>query len=142
MFIVLTFALISLQCKTSHVQTLNPEKKVLIISNTSIESMAEPNFTIQSVEFKDNYLNIVVQTIGHKGDNEFELIWSGSIMKSMPPKANFFITHKEINVSGKKPVIHNLSFDLKPMFEKLGKYSEVIVNVKGFPKSISIVNKK
>lgn len=139
--IVLLIAFTAFQCNCKKQGVRVSETKNLIITNSGISEAEKPSYTIKSVAIDGKILNVNLETLGQKGKNEFELLWSGAVMKSLPPKAVFVISHKPIDVSGKQKIEHNLRFNLQPMLDKLANYNEIIIMISGFEESLKYTKK-
>jgi len=76
-----------------------------------------------------NILTIVVSYSGGCNEHEFQLYFDGSYKKSLPPKANFILTHDNKGDACRSIVEKTLKFDISKSQYVGGK--EMMVSVEG-----------
>lgn len=132
-------ALISVQCKNQKTVTMTQPVREIINTNTFISQVTEPDFTIKSVRLNGDILKLTVQFTGEKGKHDFDLLWDGSMMKSMPPKVVLTPVHKSENQSGRKNVDMELEFNVSSI-GKPGGFNNVIIIIKNYPENFTWEN--
>jgi hypothetical protein len=135
-FAVMIFGILGMQCRNQKTLTMpsQPERK-LINTNTFIGEMKEPDFNIKTAQISGDILYINVEFTGEKGQHDFDLLWDGSIMKSMPPKVTLTPVHKSENTSGKKKVEMQLAFNVSLLGERGS--NTVIIMLKDYPEHLT-----
>ncbi len=112
-------------------EMVNPVKKVVIDqSMTPIPSIDDLNIT--KVDISSNLLTIIFTFLGTKED-DFDLVFNGMYMKSLPPQAT--VRLKQIKKTGKIDTqTKTMVFDVEPMKSngtelhiKLDGYKEKII---------------
>jgi len=129
---IVILGLISVQCKNSKTVVLTQAERQLINTNSFIAEATPADFTISSVKLLDNIIEMTVNFTGEKGKHDFDLLWDGSTMKSMPPKVILTPVHKSENMSGRKKVEMKLTFNINTLTEKVN-YPTFIIMIKNYP---------
>lgn len=140
--IIILAALSAVQCKTSKTVLISQEERAVINTNSFAGEEAIPDFKVVSASISGNILNLKVEFTGEKGKHEFDLLWNGSIMKSLPPKVSLTPVHKAVDSCGKKTVTMDLSFNLGIISEKLAGYDTVIIMIAGYSQSLEFTSGK
>jgi hypothetical protein len=134
-FLIVVLVITSVQCKTT-VQ-ITQEQRQTINTNSFVSEMAEPDFAIKSAVLNGDVLTLIVEFKGNKCGNEFDLLWDGSFMKSLPPKVMLVPVHKAAEEGGSKTVEMTLLFGLDALKEKSAGYSEIIITIRGYTESLN-----
>jgi len=125
-------------CKCNKmVEKSQPVQAVKIIKSGPGEETiaAVVPYTIDTVWVENTTLFADITFTGDKPDVEFNLVFNGAWLKSMPPKANLNIISNVASTDGKKIVKQHLAFDLTP----LAKGNPVFeVYVKGYKRGFRI----
>ena len=82
-------------------------------------------FNIEQLWVKGDILSVVVNYSGGCAGHRFDAWFNGNFMKSLPPKANIFITHDNNNDACRSNVTDTLEFDLKNV--RYGEKGKVIL---------------
>lgn len=134
--ILLTATMLATSCKCGKEITKTQEKRAMV-KNTEAADIT-PFYTISAASINGNMLNVTITFTGEKNIPEFDLVWNGMLMKSLPPKAAVSIVPKGDNPQGTKKVTLTLSFQLTD-FEKNG-YDETVILLKGFNQQLQFTN--
>lgn len=126
------FALVittTMACKT--VKTTNesvPESSCpsIVIDKEGIFNSSD-EFLLVGAEMKGKCLEIEVEYSGGCGGDIWTLAWDGSLMKSLPPKANVYL-HLKDNDDCRQLVRKKVSFDVSSIYNNL----EVVIFLKNF----------
>jgi len=129
-------AMISVQCKNQKTLVVTQPLRSTINTNTFASEEDEADFTVKSASLSGSILTIVVSYKGAKEGNEFDLLWNGSLMKSLPPKASLVLVHKSKDNSGKKNVELTMTFSLDVIAEKTVSNSDVVLMIKGYNENL------
>jgi hypothetical protein len=132
MIISIIAAMFAIQCKTSKNVSMTQEQREVINTNSFVGEEKEADFKVHSATLEGHILNIVVVFTGEKGKHEFDLVWNGSIMKSLPPKVILVPVHKSSGAGGKKEVIMKMSFDLSVVKERFSGNTEFVIMIKDY----------
>jgi len=128
---VFTFLFLS-ACQSKKI--IKQAKRDIVIEK-GFQKKQENNFTILNAEIENNILSLQIETL--KNDNmNFYILWNGSIMKSLPPKLTFVLVDNSDNQSNNKKIKMDLEFDLLPLKQKFDSYEKIIINIKGYDKSL------
>lgn len=134
-YLTVVIAVTFIQCKNP-VQITQEQRETINI-NSFVSEVAEPDFTVKSAALNGDVLTLVVEFKGNKCGNEFDLLWDGAFMKSLPPKAMLYPVHKATEESGSKTVEMTLLFGLDALKEKSAGYSEIVIMIKGYTESLN-----
>lgn len=97
---------------------LAPTKPILIKKGPNLpEANVPEDFTITTAEVIGDSLIVWVSYKGSEGAHNFDLIWNGSIMKSLPPKAGMFLYHTAEILGGENEFMQGLVFDISALKE-------------------------
>jgi len=72
----------------------------------------EVNYKIKNAEIKDNILTINITYSGGCKPHNFELMFNGMFMKSLPRKAGLYLKHESNGDLCKKLILLELKYDL------------------------------
>ncbi len=139
-FTFILLGLLTVQCKNQKTVTMTQPVREIINTNTFVSQVAEPDFTIKTARLEGDVLKMTVHFAGEKGNHDFDLLWDGSMMKSMPPKVLLTPVHKSKNHSGKKLVDMELEFNVSTV-GKPGGHNSVIIMIKDFSENFTWQNK-
>lgn len=92
------------------VQTLM--KSVLVDPNFAKDSLPS-TVQIKNASVKENVLMLSIQYSGGCKDHDFDLMFTGNYMKSLPPKAELTLVHDGNDDMCRKLIMDNLYFSLK-----------------------------
>ncbi len=134
-FIAIIISFCGIQCKNQKTVVKSQPERNIINLNTSVGEMKEADFAIKSAQLKGDILTLAVEFTGEKGTHDFDLVWDGSIMKSMPPKVTLTAIHKSENVSGRKKVEMQLSFNVGLLGERGS--TKIIIMLKGYSENLT-----
>ncbi len=134
-FLALIIPFFCIQCKTQKSVELKQEERAMINVKSPVEVVSEPDFSIKSASIEGDLLKLSVTLTGEKGKHEFDLLWDGSIMKSLPPKVILHPVHKSSDVKGNKEVKIELVFNLTILKESLPASESVVVIINGHEES-------
>ena len=99
--------------------------KPIVKDTTSIYGQSD-SFLLVGAELKGKCLEIEVEYSGGCGETEWTLIWTGVLMKSLPPKANIYL-HLKSNDSCRELIRKKISFDISSIYN-----GEVVLLLKDF----------
>lgn len=113
----------------------NKETKTEIVSEIIVQKgFVKPEtsdmFDMVKTSIEGNILTVEVSYGGGCNEHEFKLYFDGSYMKSLPPKANFILTHDNKGDACRSIVEKTLKFDISKAQYVGGK--EMMVSVEGF----------
>jgi len=137
--IVITFVLglISFQCKTQKTISISQAERALINTNTYVGEETPASYIVKSATIEGDILKLVVGFTGEKVNHDFDLVWNGAIMKSMPPKASLSLVHKSENTTGKQKIEMSMSFNLSSMKTSIPSGESVILLLQNFDQPIT-----
>ncbi len=119
--IVLIFAvLLTVSCSTRKNQqksviNKNQEMTVLLeptVDNSFTIPKGKPDYTINNAEIKDSVLVLNISYSGGCKEHNFELMFNGMYMKSLPRKASLYLKHESNGDICKKLVLLELRYNL------------------------------
>lgn len=121
----------AVSCKTVKAVTNNDKKADEVICKPIVKDTAaiygeSDEFLLVGAELKGKCLEIEVEYSGGCGGDEWTLAWTGSLMKSLPPKANIYL-HLKDNDACREVVRKKVSFDISSIYN-----GEVILLLKNF----------
>jgi hypothetical protein len=87
-------------------------------------------FDLLKTSIEGNILTIEVSYSGGCNEHEFQLYFDGNYMKSLPPKANFILTHDNKGDACRSIVNKTLKFDISKA--QYAGQKEMMVMVDGF----------
>lgn len=97
---------------------LDPVKPMLIKKGPTLpEANLPEDFTITTAEVQGDSLIVWVSYKGSDGAHNFDLIWNGSVMKSLPLKAGMFLYHTAEVLGGENEYMEGLVFDISALKE-------------------------
>lgn len=137
--LTMSFALLSVvSCKTRQKIERNQEKRAAITrTEPGSEPSITPSFTIDSAWVDQTDLHVMISYAGGRKVPQFNLVWNGGWLKSMPPKAMVFIEATPADLGGSKPCLHHLVFDIKAL---QGSNSTFILLLRDYSQSFRIGN--
>lgn len=126
------FALVivgSSACKTtrSTTQSLPEAACPAIIKDVDGVYTQSDEFLLIGAEMKGKCLEIEVEYSGGCGGDVWTLAWNGTLMKSLPPKANIYL-HLKDNDDCRQLVRKKISFDVSGIYNN----QEVVIFLKDF----------
>ena len=119
--IILFFSfLLSTSCNTRKNQQksiIEKNQKMTILLEPTVDNSftipdGKPDYIIQSAEIKDSVLTINLSYTGGCKDHNFELMFNGMYMKSLPRKASLYLKHKSNGDICKKLILLELKYNL------------------------------
>jgi hypothetical protein len=130
-FVSLILLLLFVACRTKQEvsKTSQLQVKELIVDKEFHPIEAE-NFSIYSASIDGDILTLSVNYHGGKAFHEFELLFNGIYMKSMPPQVNLFLKHSHTPENCEKLISETVHFDLKNL--RLGEKGTVIIRLAGY----------
>lgn len=99
---------------------------VPIVKDTAGIYAQSDSFLLVGAELKGKCLEIEVEYSGGCGDTEWTLVWTGNLIKSLPPKANIYLHFKD-NDSCRELIRKKISFDISSIYN-----GEVVLLLKDF----------
>lgn len=120
----LSFALIMFSCKTQTKEIIKQndktiktvvQKKTLLVEKSLSQVVPEKNYTIDTAYIKNDTIIMTISYIGGCGEHNFDLIWNGSIIKTLPVKAPIYLRHISENETCKNKLIASLFFDISEL---------------------------
>lgn len=135
-FIIILAATMLVSCKSGK-EIIKTQENRQMVKNTQSADI-QPFYTVNSASITGNVLTASITFTGNKEIPEFDLVWNGMLMKSLPPKAAVVIVPKGKQPQGKNKVTLTLSFQLTD-FEKNG-YDETVIMLKGFDEQLRFIN--
>ena len=108
----------------------------LIIDKAYTAPKTNDPFTIKKMSLDGNILNIEVEYSGGCKDHDFKLYFNQIYMKSLPPKAKFFLVHNANGDACRELISKTYSFDISPAKYPDGKTSEIYIMLDGYEESI------
>jgi hypothetical protein len=111
---------------TSNNTQENTDKCPPIVLDTAGIYTAGDEFLLIGAELKGKCLEIEVEYSGGCGEDTWTLAWTGSLMKSLPPKANIYL-HLKDDDPCREVVRKKVSFDISSIYK-----DEVILILKDF----------
>jgi|AntAceMinimDraft_17_1070374.scaffolds.fasta_scaffold01929_5 hypothetical protein len=140
--IVITMAVsaMSLQCKTNKkIQKDKSDKqtisKLIIDRNFSPDRSKKLDYKIESLSYNTkNILNIEISYLGGCGTHNFDLIFNGNYLKSLPMQAGLFLKHTSKNETCDKKINTVLHFDITGL--KPDRYNKLKIKFIGSDQNI------
>lgn len=116
-------------CKTTQSTNNNvPESSCpSIVLDKEGAYLTSDEFLLVGAEMKGKCLEVEVEYSGGCGGDVWTLAWDGSLMKSLPPKANVYL-HLKDNDDCRQVVRKKVSFDVSSIYNNL----EVVIYLKNF----------
>jgi hypothetical protein len=102
----------------------------IIVQQGFVKPESSAPFDVVKTSIEGNILTIEVSYSGGCNEHVFKLYFDGSYMKSLPPKANFILTHYNNGDACRSIVEKTLKFDISKAQYVGGK--EMMVSVEGF----------
>lgn len=117
-------------CRTKQAAVIEPlpGTKAMILNREFIPT-DQPEFSILSADIEGDIISISVNYPGGKGFHDFDLVFNGIIMKSMPPQVNLFVRHSQTEDNCDRIMSDSLKFDLRGL--RLGEHGSVIIRLEG-----------
>ncbi len=108
-----------LGCESPPIETeqkMTPMTSVQVVGRKDLNVSRDPLRVVEA-EIQDDRLMVTVEYSGGSEEHEFDLFCSRALAKSLPPKANLYLSHNANGDMAKAMVRKELVFDLKPMEE-------------------------
>lgn len=135
-FFIISLVVLFFSCKSG--QEMNKSREIRPMLKNAEAADYQPFYTVDSASINGNELIATIVFKGEKEIPEFDLVWNGMLMKSLPPKAAVVIVAKDgKQPQGKKMVKLTLKFQLSE-FEK-SSYTETEILLKGYPKALTFI---
>ena len=99
-----------------------------------LKSSESPDYIIENVTLTDSIIHILVRYPGSRVSSDFDLIFNGSYLKSLPPQANLLLKHNVGKGKGKKLASKELLFNISIL--KYPRQKSVLLKIKSFPDKI------
>ncbi|MCK4346449.1 MAG: hypothetical protein KAX05_14290 [Bacteroidales bacterium] len=99
-----------------------------------LKSSESPDYIIENVTLTDSIIHIWVRYPGSRASFDFDLVFSGSYLKSLPPQANLLLKVNEGKKKGKKPTLKELLFNISKL--KYPGQKSVLLKIKSYPERI------
>lgn len=106
------------------------EVESIIVQQGFVKPVTSDMFDMVKTSIEGNILTIEVSYSGGCNEHEFKLYFDGSYKKSLPPKADFMLTHDNKGDACRSIVDKTLKFDISKAQYVGGK--EMMVTVEGF----------
>lgn len=132
MFFSVLLLLMSFSCKTQI--SIEQKPRQIIQLNTAIDDSNANTFTIRSASIDGNTLTLLIETKGSSNLHEFDLLWDGSWMKSLPPKVVLVPVHKTTDKKQNKLVVVKAQFLLDSIAAR--GYDRVVIIIKGYTEQL------
>jgi hypothetical protein len=118
-------------CRTKQAAVIEPlpGTKAMILNREFIPT-DQPVFSILSAEIEGDVMSISVNYPGGKGFHDFDLVFNGIMMKSMPPQVNLFVRHSQTEDNCDRIMSDSLKFDIRGL--RLGEHGSVIIRLEGY----------
>ena len=118
--ILLFSALLATSCNTRKKQQksiIEKDTEMTILLEPTVDNSfsipeGKPDYTIKSAEITDSVLTINITYTGGCEDHNFELMFNGMYMKSLPRKANLYLKHESNGDICKKLILLELKYNL------------------------------
>ncbi len=135
-FLLITLSVFILSnCQICRNNIKSQNLKEISLSNSFVVETDDNPFNIEKAEIQGNELLITVKFKGNK-NNEFDLMWNGAIMKSLPPKAPLSLVRKTSSKAGNKQITILLKYDLNIFLDKIPNTESVVLLLKGYDKEL------
>lgn len=115
--------------KTSEISAI---KEIKI--DKELKSSESPDYTIENVTLTDSIIHILVRYPGSRASFDFDLVFSGSYLKSLPPQANLLLKHYVEKGKGKELTSKELLFNISKL--KYPGQKSVLLKIKSYPEKI------
>ena len=112
-FLFIAFTLFLSACKTQSISDTASCMRITKIAYS--DSIKSDHFTLNSAKIKGKCLWVDVEYSGGCGDASFEMLWDGSMMKSLPPQVNFMLKLSD-NDPCRSIVKKSICFDLSSVY--------------------------
>ncbi len=138
--LIMAVSAMSLQCKTNKNQQKDKNdkqtiSKLIIDRNFVPDRSKKLDYTIESLSYNTkNILSIEVSYFGGCGTHNFDLIFNGNYLKSLPMKAGLFLKHTSKNETCDKKINTVLRFDITGL--KPDKYDKLKIKFIGSEQNI------
>jgi hypothetical protein len=105
---------------TTETNTAPPQDTIVVkqpVKDADLYSRATTDpFTLLGAKVNGRYLDVEVEYGGGCGNADFDLVWNGALMKSMPPKVSMMLVFKDEDYC-KALVKKTLRFDLQSVHD-------------------------
>ncbi len=109
-------------------------------SPTEINEMADDYYTINNVSVYETQIIVELNYSGGCGGANFQAVWNGALMKSMPPKANVSLLLDDKD-DCEALVSEKVYIDVSPLLKEVGE-NGVFVRLKGWGIPLDFTPKK
>jgi len=99
-----------------------------------LKSSKSSDYIIENVTLTDSIIHILVRYPRSMASSDFDLIFNGSYLKSLPPQANLLLKHNVGKGKGKKPTSKELLFNISKL--KYPRQKSVLLKIKSYPEKI------
>ncbi|OFY35732.1 MAG: hypothetical protein A2W91_15690 [Bacteroidetes bacterium GWF2_38_335] len=110
------------------------EKKPVVVNKEFNGISDSVDYKILNASIVGNELKMKVAYTGGTGTHDFDLVFNGMYMKSLPLKITLYLVHKKENEAGKMEIESDLVFDLSPIQRNS---QEIIINLFSFNEKIN-----
>jgi hypothetical protein len=102
----------------------------IIVQKGYFKSENSAMFDILKTSLEGNILTVVVSYSGGCKEHDFKLYFDGNYKKSLPPKADFILTHDNQGDACRSIIEKNIKFDISK--SQYAGRKEMIISVEGF----------
>ena len=137
-FLIILFSLLPILPENGCHRKLQKSSEIRAIKEIKIDkepkSSESPDYTIENVILTDSIIHIWVRYPGSRASFDFDLVFSGSYLKSLPPQANLLLKHNTGKGKGRKLASKELLFNISKL--KYPRQKSVLIKIKSFPDKI------
>jgi hypothetical protein len=137
LLLIISISILLSACQTCRNTVKSQSVREIIITNSFVNDSMDDSFKIEHAEIQNKELLITVTFKGDSNKHEFDLLWNGAIMKSLPPKATLTLVRKSASEKEKKHIRMVLKFDLSVLSERIPNTESVVLILSGFETHLS-----
>ncbi|UKN02820.1 hypothetical protein K6119_04725 [Paracrocinitomix mangrovi] len=94
----------------------------------NLDEYRSASTNIEKVSIDENVMTLIVSYSGGCEKHEFSLVGSTALMKSLPPKRNILLQHKNNDDNCREYITDTLQFDITPLGYKKGEEVHLILD--------------
>lgn len=131
----LIILLLFVACKAKKEVSKGPQLQVKeLIVDKELYPVEDETFSISAASIDGDILTLEVSYHGGKAFHDFELLFNGIYMKSMPPQVNLFLKHSHTPENCEKLISESVHYNLKNL--RLGERGTVIIRLAGYTEKL------
>lgn len=134
-FMAMVSFLFIASCKAKRLARQGSKETVKeLIVDREFSPAGELSVSIVSAKTEEDILILTLTYHGGKGYHEFDLVFNGIVLKSLPPQVNLFLKHTHTQDNCEKLITRTFKYDLKTL--QMGEKGTVIIRLQGFAEKL------